>query len=166
MMHVAYIAKLEKIAQSEEFAGNKNSVLIVSNTAGAGDGGDGNSEAEAKSLEAELGLPVLRQTRGRKKPLCATDVLAFFKEHGVTDDPAEIVVVGDRLATDTLLAREMGSWSVWTRHGWRNPEMPGRDFRGVLSKMEDRFERFMRAGLFKEPPLPKGYHPVPPGKAG
>jgi phosphatidylglycerophosphatase GEP4 len=155
MLHPAYIAKLEKIRHSAEFSDSPNSILIVSNTAGSSSSAA--HEAEARALERELGIPVLRQKEGRKKPLCGTDVLAFFKEKGVTEDPGEIAVVGDRLATDVLLAREMGSWSVWARQGWRNPEMPGRDYRGFLSRMEDRVERVLRGGLQKRPPAPRGY---------
>src|SRR2546421_666734 len=139
LVHPAYITKLEKIKGSAEFAANPNSVLIVSNTAGSSSASA--HEEEALALEKELRIPVLRQKEGNKKPLCGTEVLAFFKEKGVTEDPTEIAVVGDRLATDVLLAREMGSWSVWTRQGWRNPEMPGRDYRGFLSRMEDRLEK-------------------------
>jgi phosphatidylglycerophosphatase GEP4 len=158
LLHPAYIAKIEKIKSSAEFSDNPNSVLIVSNTAGSSSSAA--HEEEARALEQELGIPVLRQKEGRKKPLCGAEVLAFFKDRGVTDDPAEIAVVGDRLATDVLLAREMGSWSVWTRQGWRNPEMPGRDYRGFLSKMEDRFERVLRGGLEKKAPAPRGYGAV------
>jgi phosphatidylglycerophosphatase GEP4 len=155
LLHPAYIAKLEKIRSSAEFYDNPNSVLIVSNTAGSSSSTA--HEEEARALEQELSIPVLRQKEGRKKPLCGAEVLAFFKENGVTDDPTEIAVVGDRLATDMLLAREMGSWSVWTKQGWRNPEMPGRDYRGFLSRMEERVERVLRGGLLKKAPVPKGY---------
>ena len=152
-LHQAYINKLEKIKESDEFSCSPHSILIVSNTAGSSSAPE--HEAEAKLLETELGIPVLRQHPDRKKPFCGSDVLKYFKDHGVTENPQEIVVLGDRLATDVLLAREMGSWSIWTRDGWRNPEIPGRDYRGFLSKMEGRFERFMRGGLGKTAPLPK-----------
>lgn len=154
-MHPSYIAKLDKIRSSEEFAHNANSVLIVSNTAGSSSSAA--HESEAQDLEKETGIPVLRQKEGSKKPLCSAEVLAFFREKGVTDNPAEIAVIGDRLATDVLLAKEMGSWSVWCRHGMRNPEMPGRDYRGFLSRMEDRFERLMRGVLKKRASAPNGY---------
>ena len=133
-------------------------MLIVSNTAGSSSAAA--HEEEAQLLERELGIPVLRQKEGRKKPFCSAEVLAFFRDKGVTEDPTEIAVVGDRLATDMLLAREMGSWSVWCRQGYRNPEMPGRDHRGFLSRLEDRFERVLRGGLQKSAPLPKGYGAV------
>ena len=152
-LHPVYIAKLKKIASSEEFRHNENSILIVSNTAGSTDSEV--HESEAKELEQRLGVPVLRQAANRKKPLCAAEVLAFFTEKGVTTNPSEVVVVGDRIATDVLLAREMGSWSVWVRDGWRNPEMPGRDYRGFSAKMEARFERIMRGGFERSAPVPK-----------
>ena len=151
-LHQAHLNKIEKIRESDEFSHNPHSVLIVSNTAGSSSAPA--HEAEAKELEAELSLPVLRQHPTRKKPFCGPDILAYFKEHGVTENPAEIAVVGDRLATDVLLAREMGSWSVWCRDGWRHPEMPGRDYRGFFSRMESRFEGIMRSGLSKTAPLP------------
>ncbi len=162
LVHPTYVAKLEKIRSSYEFAHNANSVLIVSNTAGSS--ASTAHETEAQALELELGIPVLRQKEGSKKPLCSAEVLAFFREKGVTDNPAEIAVVGDRLATDVLLAREMGSWSVWCRNGWRNPEMPGRDYRGFLSRMEGRYERLMRGGFGYRTPVPRGYGKR--GKAG
>ena len=152
-LHQAYINKVDKIRESEEFLHNPHSILIVSNTAGSSSAAK--HEAEAKELEEELGISVLRQHPDRIKPFCGPDILKHFKKHGVTEDPKEIVVVGDRLATDVLLAREMGSWSVWTRDGWRNPEMPGRDYRGFFSRMENRFERLMRGGLGRTAPLPK-----------
>jgi len=153
-LHPAYIAKIEKLKASPEFSHNPASILIVSNTAGSTRSAA--DEAEAKLLEEELGLPVLRQHPDRRKPLCGPDVLEFFREKGVTSDPAEIVFVGDRLATDVLVAREVGSWSYWCRDGWRNPGTPGRDYRGFLSKMEARYERFLRGGLGRVAPLPRG----------
>lgn len=151
-LHPAYVAKLKKIKDSPEFAHNSKSVLIVSNTAGSTSSTE--HEVEAQALEAELGLPVLRQQPSRKKPLCGPDVLAHFKKHGVTSDPAEIAVVGDRLATDVLVAREMGSWSVWCKDGWRDPNKPQTDYRGLFSKLEARLEQFLRVRLGKTAPVP------------
>jgi phosphatidylglycerophosphatase GEP4 len=154
MMHLTHLAKLDKIRTSPEFYNSPHSILIVSNTAGSTRSAV--HEAEAKALEAELGIPVLRQHPERKKPFCGPDVLKYLSDHGVTSNPAEIVVVGDRLATDVLMAREMGAWSVWVRDGFRNPEMPGRDYRGSFAKMEVRFEQLLRGGLEKKAPLPRG----------
>jgi phosphatidylglycerophosphatase GEP4 len=153
VIHKAYQEKLEQIKASPEFAGRPHSILIVSNTAGSTR--SEKHENEARELEAALGLPVLRQQEGRKKPLCGPDVLQYFKVHGVTEDPAEIVFVGDRLATDVLVAREVGSWSVWCSRGWRDPGQPDRDYRGIFSKLESVFESFMRLKLGKVAPVPR-----------
>lgn len=155
MMHPAYLAKLEKIRLSPEFAHSSHSILIVSNTAGSTRSAA--HEAEAEALETKLSIPVLRQHPERRKPFCGPDVLKYFSGHGVTSNPAEIVVVGDRLATDVLMAREIGAWSLWVRDGFRNPEMPGRDYRGAFAKMESRFEKLVRAGLEEKAPLPRGF---------
>jgi phosphatidylglycerophosphatase GEP4 len=154
MMHITYLNKLEKIRANPELSHSEHSILIVSNTAGSTR--SESHEAEAKALEAELGIPVLRQHPERKKPFCGPDVLKYFSDHEVTSNPAEILVVGDRLATDVLLAREMGAWSLWVRDGFRNPEMPGRDYRGILAKMEVRYEKLLRGTLTRRAPLPKG----------
>jgi phosphatidylglycerophosphatase GEP4 len=153
VVHKAFREKIEEIKASPEFAGRPHSILIVSNTAGSSRSPE--HEAEAKQLELELGLPVLRQQPGRKKPLCGPDVLSYFKEHGVTQNPAEIVFVGDRLATDVLVAREVGAWSIWCRDGWRDPSQPEKDYRGLFSKAEGLIERVLRQRFAKVAPLPK-----------
>lgn len=154
MLHPAYLAKLEKLKASPEFSHSKSSILIVSNTAGSSTRIE--HEEEARLLEKELGIPVLRQKPGRKKPLCGPDVLAYFKENGVTENPAEIAFVGDRLATDVLIAREIGSWSYWCRDGWRSPEHPERDYRGFFSRMEARYESLLRNRFGKAAPMAGG----------
>lgn len=153
VLHKAYREKIEQIKASHEFVGKANSILIVSNTAGSTRAPA--HEAEAQELESELGLPVLRQQPGRKKPLCGPEVLRFFREHGVTENPAEIVFVGDRLATDVLLARQVGSWSIWCKDGWRSPEDPNEDHRGAFAKLEGVFESILRERFGRRAPLPK-----------
>lgn len=154
VVHAAYRNKIEQIKASPEFAGRPHSILIVSNTAGSSRAA--HHEDEAKHLEADLGLPVLRQQPGRKKPLCGPDVVAYFKEHGVTENPAEIAFVGDRLATDVLVAREVGSWSLWCRNGWRDPTSPYKDYRGFFSKAEGVLENILRQRFAKVAPTPEG----------
>lgn len=148
-----YRKKIEKIKASPEFVNNPHSILIVSNTAGSTRAPE--HEAEAKQLEGTLGIPVLRQQEGRKKPLCGPDVLRFFRDNGVTDNPAEIAFVGDRLATDVMVAREIGSWSIWCRDGWRSPDAPEKDYRGVFARIESRFESTLRGTFGKSAPLPR-----------
>ncbi|RMD41943.1 hypothetical protein DV735_g3174, partial [Chaetothyriales sp. CBS 134920] len=152
-LHPDYMAKIEALKASPEFSRNRHSILIVSNTAGSTPSAA--HEAEAVLLERELGLDVLRQHPQRRKPLCGPDVLAHFKKHGVTDNPAEIAVVGDRLATDVLLARDMGSWSIWCRDGWRDPNVPARDYRGFFSRLEGRFESVLRTRFGVAAALPR-----------
>lgn len=45
--------------------------------------------------------------------------MAYFKDHpetGVTD-PSQLAIIGDRLATDMMLANLMGSWGIWVKDG-------------------------------------------------
>ncbi|KAJ2763519.1 hypothetical protein IWQ56_001931 [Coemansia nantahalensis] len=81
-------------------------VLIVSNSAGTGDDAGGRA---ADAVERALGVPVLRHRE--KKPRCGREILARL----AAADPAEIAVVGDRLATDVALANLNGMAAIWTR---------------------------------------------------
>lgn len=89
--------------------------MIVSNTAGA-TSYDVNGKLAAE-VEKATGVTVLpHQT---KKPGCGQEIMTYFREHpetGVTH-PAQIAIVGDRLATDMMLANMMGSWGVWVKDG-------------------------------------------------
>ena len=152
-LHAKIVEKIRELRRSEEFQNSDKSILIVSNTAGSTRSEE--HEAEALELEQELGLPVLRQHPDRRKPLCKAEILDFFARHGVTKDPAEIAVVGDRLATDVLLARDLGSWSVWVRDGWRDPEQLDIDYAGLLARWERTFEHVMRTRFYKQAPLPR-----------
>lgn len=83
-----------------------NNILVISNSAGSGDDRDG---ALARSLEAALGLPVLRHQW--KKPALGKEIMQHFR----TLSPAQIVFVGDRLATDIFMANNLGMLSVHTQ---------------------------------------------------
>jgi phosphatidylglycerophosphatase GEP4 len=90
-------------------------LLIVSNTAGASSWDhDGKLAAE---VQKATGVSVL--SHQVKKPGCGHEIMSYFREHpetGVTG-PHQIAVVGDRLATDMMLANMMGSWGVWIKDG-------------------------------------------------
>lgn len=90
-------------------------LLIVSNTAGATSYDvDGKLAA---ATEKSTGVNVLAHSV--KKPGCGDEILSYFRQHpetGVTS-PHQIAVVGDRLATDMMLANLMGSWGIWIRDG-------------------------------------------------
>ncbi|KAK3325570.1 mitochondrial PGP phosphatase [Apodospora peruviana] len=110
-VHEAYKQRFE--ALRAKYPGRR--LLIVSNTAGARSyDKDGKL---ASQVEAAAGVTVL--SHGVKKPGCGHEIMAYFRDHpetGVTS-PAQIAVVGDRLATDMMLANMMGSWGVWVRNG-------------------------------------------------
>ena len=127
--HPTYVQKIRQLREMEPFSANKNSILIVSNRAGA----KPEYDSELAILEKELGLPVLHH-KGEKevKPVIAPMVLEHFHKHGVTDNPQEIAVIGDRLFTDVLMARLMGSWSIYISDGWKDPENPKKK-RGSVS---------------------------------
>lgn len=91
-------------------------LLIVSNTAGTTTSDPTGTQAAA--LESRTGVTVLRHST--KKPGCANEVLEYFlKKHPETGvkRPDQIAVVGDRLATDVVMANLMGGYAVWVRDG-------------------------------------------------
>ncbi|KAK4169061.1 mitochondrial PGP phosphatase [Cladorrhinum sp. PSN259] len=90
-------------------------LLIVSNTAGATSYDKDGKMASA--VEKATGVIVL--THAVKKPGCGDEIMKYFRSHpetGVTS-PSQVAIVGDRLATDMMLANMMGSWGVWVREG-------------------------------------------------
>lgn len=97
----------------KEFPGK--GLLIVSNTAGATSyDRDGR---QARELEGSTGVTVL--SHRTKKPGCKDEIIAHFQKHpevGVTH-PSQIVVIGDRLMTDMMLANLMGSRGIWIKNG-------------------------------------------------
>lgn len=87
----------------------------MSNTAGATSWDvDGKLASE---VEKATGVTVLPHRV--KKPGCGSEIMSYFCQHpetGVTG-PHQVAVVGDRLATDMMLANTMGSWGIWVRDG-------------------------------------------------
>ena len=78
------------------------------------------TQLQASVLEESTGIPVLRHAT--KKPGTYPSILEYFTDSrngassGVTH-ASQIVVVGDRLFTDVMMANMMGSWSIWVRNG-------------------------------------------------
>jgi phosphatidylglycerophosphatase GEP4 len=170
-----YLDKLEQLRTSPTSPFNINTnpdgILIVSNTAGSRPDVQKYVD-EAKTLEEklrDLRIPVFRVqpsttsstdgTAGRRKPFCGPDVLAWFRERRVITQPDEVVVVGDRLGTDTLMAAQMGSWSVWCKDGVTHSvtDQPGMDYRGFLAKVEIVLERYLREDRGIKARVPKGW---------
>lgn len=138
-----------------------NSILIVSNRAGS----HPRYEAEALEIEerlAGLKIPVFRLPPSpkegapvEKKPFCGTEVLRWLQERGVVQRADEIAVVGDRLGTDVLMAKEMGAWSVWCRDGVGREVTQGKS--NLLEKMEVWLERYLRESRGLKAPTPRGW---------
>lgn len=87
----------------------------MSNTAGATSYDvDGKLASE---VQKATGIDVL--PHAVKKPGCGDEIMSYFRQYpetGVTG-PHHIAIVGDRLATDMMLANMMGSWGVWVKDG-------------------------------------------------
>ncbi|KAL4919940.1 mitochondrial PGP phosphatase [Aspergillus aurantiobrunneus] len=139
-----------------------NSILIVSNRAGS----HPRYEAEALEIEERLAglkipvfrLPIAPKEGGvgvEKKPFCGAEVLEWFRERGVVQRADEIAVVGDRLGTDVLMAKEMGAWSVWCRDGVGKEVTKGQ--RNMLENMEVWVERYLRESRGLKAPMPRGF---------
>ncbi|KAI5963029.1 uncharacterized protein KGF55_002821 [Candida pseudojiufengensis] len=110
-------------------------LLIVSNSAGTND--DINHE-QAQILESKTGVTVLRHSI--KKPGCYEEILSYFKKLNVK--PNEILVIGDRLFTDVLMANLMGSWSCWINEGVELsnkifPKLERQVYQNLVSSRED-----------------------------
>lgn len=88
----------------------RDRLLIVSNSAGTNDDQD---HEQAAKLERDTGVTVLRHAT--KKPGCHGEILAYFAKMDVK--PNEILVIGDRLFTDILMANMMGSYGLWLSVG-------------------------------------------------
>ena len=88
--------------------------MIVSNSAGTRDDSEGK---EAALLEEATGVEVFRHST--KKPGCGLDVFQHLEKLAKirVKHPSQVVVVGDRLLTDVVMANSMGSWSIWIKDG-------------------------------------------------
>ncbi|OXV07113.1 hypothetical protein Egran_05122 [Elaphomyces granulatus] len=180
----AYLRKLESLRTSPtspfNLTSNPHAVLIVSNSAGSRPE-SARYEAEAQHLEkflAPLRISVFRVRvprgggRTRRKPFCDKEVLTWFQERGVVQRADEIAVIGDRLATDVLLAARMGAWSIWCKYGVtslidsrhndddddnNNNNNNHIDHRTFLGKMETILERYLRENRGLKTPFPEGW---------
>ncbi|KAM7198067.1 Mitochondrial PGP phosphatase [Naviculisporaceae sp. PSN 640] len=119
-------------------------LLIVSNTAGATSYDV--SGKLATEVEKATGVTVLpHQT---KKPGCGQEIMSYFREHpetGVTH-PAQIAIVGDRLATDMMLANMMGSYGVWVKDG----VVPHQQ-KSIFSRVERKIAPFLTSRGYSAP---------------
>ncbi|KAK4453103.1 Phosphatidylglycerophosphatase GEP4, mitochondrial [Podospora aff. communis PSN243] len=139
-VYEAYQKRFE--ALREAYPGRR--LLIVSNTAGATSWDrDGKLAAE---VQKATGVSVL--SHQVKKPGCGHEIMTYFRDHpetGVTS-PHQIAIVGDRLATDMMLANMMGSWGVWIKDG----VVPHRE-KSIFSRAERSLGPYLLARGFSAP---------------
>lgn len=90
-------------------------LLIVSNTSGTTTMDP--TLSSARSLTTATQVHVL--SHATKKPGCGSEIMAYFRQQKGLEDlkPEEIAVVGDRLATDVVMANRMGAYGIWVREG-------------------------------------------------
>lgn len=78
------------------------------------------------------------------KPACQADILAHFGDSIIS--PSQVVVIGDRLFTDVVMANMMGSYSIWIRRGVQQDN-------GFVTRLEYGLSRFLLSRGFV-PPIP------------
>ncbi|KIM20182.1 hypothetical protein M408DRAFT_328111, partial [Serendipita vermifera MAFF 305830] len=112
-------------------------VLIVSNSSGTPSEDPGYIEAE--SVQRQLGCRVLRHNHKKPSRRCAKEIVDYFtglddiEKHPSRVNPGvssplssevqqqrqpKIILVGDRIMTDILLANEMGAYGIYTTRLW------------------------------------------------
>jgi phosphatidylglycerophosphatase GEP4 len=111
-------------------------VLVVSNSSGTASEDPG--FIEAQSVERELKCHVLRHNHKKPTKACASEIAVYFTRLSANSSGSypgpRIVLIGDRLLTDMLLANEMGAYGIWTTRLWEREAMLLRAFeRGLLS---------------------------------
>ncbi|KAI0827646.1 mitochondrial PGP phosphatase-domain-containing protein [Trametes gibbosa] len=116
----------------------QGNVLIVSNAAGShlDDG-----EIEGHSVSHHLSAPVLRHTSLKPSYACIKSIRTYFASlpRPVKDD--ELVIVGDRLLTDIILANRMAR-----RAPSLKPKAHEDDIQKSVSEASDRIEGPARVG--------------------
>ncbi|KAG8912175.1 hypothetical protein FRC01_005251 [Tulasnella sp. 417] len=153
----------------------RDNVLIVSNSAGT------KSDAgliQAESVSHHLGVPVLAHTT--KKPGCIKPILRYFQErhpeppssppspHAPTSPtrlsslfsrfstPSQhhpkIIVVGDRLFTDVLMANRIGpsALAIWTTGLWVRESMFLRRLEELFLNAVLRYRKYCRQRIVKD----------------
>jgi phosphatidylglycerophosphatase GEP4 len=109
-------------------------VVIVSNSSGTTSEDPG--FIEAQSVERELRCHVLRHNHKKPTKACASEIAIYFTHLSAASSAPglQLVLIGDRLLTDMLLANEMGAYGIWTTHLWEREALLLRAFeRGLLA---------------------------------
>ncbi|PVG01180.1 HAD-superfamily phosphatase [Serendipita vermifera] len=124
--------------QEAKEAFGSSRVLIVSNSSGTFSEDPGFIEAEG--LERELGCSVLRHRFVKPSGNCVKEIKAYYDSLDQFDSvntpttqlERRLVVVGDRLLTDVLMASEMKAYSIWTTRLWK------KDFESLFWRIVER----------------------------
>ncbi|KAI0919405.1 hypothetical protein AcV7_006153 [Taiwanofungus camphoratus] len=145
----------------------KGNVLLVSNSAGSHlDAG----EIQAESVTHHLSVPVLRHPSPKPSYSCIASIRAYFTSLPAPIRDDELVVVGDRILTDVVIANRMarrqspsqlprrtGPLAVWTECVWQPDSTAMRWLeKGILRGVErwivhgrsyedDDYRRFVRS---------------------
>ncbi|KAH7928714.1 HAD-superfamily phosphatase [Leucogyrophana mollusca] len=114
----------------------EGNILIVSNSAGTrfDDG-----EIQAESVSYHLGVPVLRHESLKPSYSCISAIRTYFSSLCVPIKDDELIVVGDRIFTDVVMANRMaqgtaspvdpgtkthhGPLAIWTTGVWKRESM-------------------------------------------
>lgn len=88
----------------------EGNVLIVSNTAGSHLDSGG---IEAESVSHHLSAPVLRHPSLKPSYACIASIRAYFASLPVPVRDDELIIVGDRLLTDVVLANRIARVRTW-----------------------------------------------------
>lgn len=124
----------------------KENVLIVSNSAGTShDAGD----IKAEAVTHHLGAPVLRHRALKPSYSCIEDIRNYFASLPDPVPDAQLVVIGDRIFTDVVLANRMRSSlappssSVLHREGDVRPSGPLSVFVAKIWRRESMVARYL-----------------------
>lgn len=105
-------------------------LLIVSNTAGSDDDFELN---DSQNIEQRTGVHVLQHST--KKPGCYGEILKYFHDNKIVNSADEIVVIGDRLFTDIMMANLMGASGIWLKQGVSKSANPMMMFERFISRL-------------------------------
>lgn len=162
-------------------------MLIVSNSAGTKhDAGqvqvrsskwgdtDAQTISQAESVSYHLSVPVLRHNSPKPAYSCIKSIRGYFSTLRVPIRDEELVVVGDRIFTDVVMANRMrradveketpmgngGPLAVWTSGVWQRESMVVRWWEkrvvDMVTRWTDRESGFQDAFAKPEPVDPQG----------
>ncbi|KAI9568855.1 HAD phosphatase [Boletus coccyginus] len=149
----------------------EGNVLIVSNSAGTKhDAG----QVQAESVSYHLSVPVLRHNSLKPAYSCIKSIRGYFSTLRVPIRDEELMVVGDRIFTDVVMANRMrradvekgtamgngGPLAVWTSGVWQRESMVVRWWEkrvvDMVTRWTDRESAFQDAFAKPEPVDPQG----------